>query len=168
MWYNRKRARRSSERAQLWIFTPHFPKFRAFEMLHSSKRHLFSEFLVENKAFQFSKRALHAGTARKKWLKKSPDYFLVVIVNLVTHITQSCAFPKYTMYQNKLHSYNLLQWVDITSKSFIHLMKRNSRNAVLDNLGSELFRILQDCSLSAFLILADHFVIFNLNPESRK
>ena len=29
----------------------------------------FLKFLVENKAFHFSKRALYAGTARNKWLK---------------------------------------------------------------------------------------------------
>ena len=35
------------------------------------KQHVFLEFLVENKAFRFSKRALRAGTARNKWLKKA-------------------------------------------------------------------------------------------------
>ena len=39
------------------------------------KWHVFLEFLVEKKAFCFSKRALHAGTARNKWLKISPAYF---------------------------------------------------------------------------------------------
>ena len=29
------------------------------------------EVLIENKAFHFSKRALRAGTARNKWLKKT-------------------------------------------------------------------------------------------------
>ena len=35
------------------------------------KQHVFLEFLVENKAFRFSKRALRASTARNKWLKKA-------------------------------------------------------------------------------------------------
>ena len=45
--------------AQLWIFTPRFFKIGAFRMLYPSKRHVFFEFLVEEKAFHFSKRALH-------------------------------------------------------------------------------------------------------------
>ena len=60
MWYNQKRAKKSSESVQLWIFTPHFSKFRAFKMLHSQKQHVFLEFLVENKAFNFSKWTVHA------------------------------------------------------------------------------------------------------------
>ena len=65
MQYNQKRAKKSGKRVQSWIFTPHFCKFRAFRMLH----YAFLEFLVENKAFYFSKRALHADTTHKKWLK---------------------------------------------------------------------------------------------------
>ena len=71
MRFNQKRAGKSSQRAQLWIFTPHSSKFRAFRTLHPPKRHVFLEFLVENKAYHFSKRALRAGTARNKWLKKA-------------------------------------------------------------------------------------------------
>ena len=58
----KKRARKSSKRAQLWIFTAPFFKFRTFRTLHLPKRHVFL-------AFRFSKRALRAGTARNKWLK---------------------------------------------------------------------------------------------------
>ena len=54
----------------MWIFTPNFFKFRAFRTL-TPERHVFLEFLVENKAFSFSKRVLHADTARNKWLKKA-------------------------------------------------------------------------------------------------
>ena len=66
---DQKKARKSSERAQLWIFNPHFSKFRAFRRLHPLKQHVFLEFLVEKKAFRFSKRALRAGTACNKWFK---------------------------------------------------------------------------------------------------
>ena len=69
--FNLKRARKCSKRAQLWIFTPHSSKFRAFRTLHLPIRHVFLEFLVENKAYHFSKRALRAGTARNKLLKKA-------------------------------------------------------------------------------------------------
>ena len=70
MRYKQKRTRKSSKRAQLWIFTPHFSKFRAFRTLHSPKQHVFLEFLVKNNAFHFSKRALREDTARNKLLKK--------------------------------------------------------------------------------------------------
>ena len=69
--FNQKRARTSSKRAKLWIFTPHSSKFRAFGTLHPPKRHVFLEFLEENKANHSSKRALRAATARNKWLKKA-------------------------------------------------------------------------------------------------
>ena len=39
-------------------------------MAHPPKRHVFLEFLVENKAFHFSKRTLCADIACSKWLKK--------------------------------------------------------------------------------------------------
>ena len=43
-------------------------------MLHPAKQHVALEFLVEKKVFCFAKRALHAGTARNKWLKEeSPN-----------------------------------------------------------------------------------------------
>ena len=71
MRYNQKRAIKCSKRAQLWIFTPHFSKFRAFRMWHPPKWHWVLEFLAEKKAFHFLKRALRAGTARNKWLKKA-------------------------------------------------------------------------------------------------
>ena len=45
--------------AQLWIFTPRFFKIGAFRMLYPSKQHVFFEFLVEEKAFHFSKGAQH-------------------------------------------------------------------------------------------------------------
>ena len=69
MRYNPKRAKKSSKRAQLWIFTTHFFKFRAFIMLQPPKQHVFLEFLVENKVFYSTKRALRADTARNKWPK---------------------------------------------------------------------------------------------------
>ena len=37
-----------------------FFKFRAFVTLHPPKQHVFLEFLVENEAFYFTKRALRA------------------------------------------------------------------------------------------------------------
>ena len=37
-----------------------------------TKRYMFLEFLVENKAFHFSKRALRADTACNKYIKKTP------------------------------------------------------------------------------------------------
>ena len=55
----------------MWIFTPHFSKFRTFGMLHPPKWHMFLEFLVKNKAFCFSKRALRPGAAGNKWFKKA-------------------------------------------------------------------------------------------------
>ena len=58
-----------SEKAQFWIFTPHFSEFWAFRTLHPSKRHVLWEVLLENKTFYFSKRALRKSTARSKWLK---------------------------------------------------------------------------------------------------
>ena len=67
--YSQKRTRKSSKGAQLWIFSPHFYKFRAFTTLHLPKQHVFLEVLVENKAFYFSERALHAGSPCNKWLK---------------------------------------------------------------------------------------------------
>ena len=64
--YNPNGQKKSIKRAQLWIFTPHLFKFRAFITLHPPKQHAFLEFLVENKAFCSTKRALRADTARKK------------------------------------------------------------------------------------------------------
>ena len=61
----------SSKKAHLWIFTPHFFKFRAFRTLHPPRRHLFLEFLVGSVTYNFSKKALRAGAARNKWLKKA-------------------------------------------------------------------------------------------------
>ena len=71
MRYDQKRATKSSKRAQLWIFTSHFSKFRAFRTLQPHKQHVFLEFLVENKAFHVSKRALRTSTTRIKWFKKA-------------------------------------------------------------------------------------------------
>ena len=42
-------------------------------MLQPFKRYVILEFLVQNKAFDLSKKALRAVTARNEWLKKSPD-----------------------------------------------------------------------------------------------
>ena len=47
------------KRTQLWIFTPYFSKCRAFRTLQLAK-HVFLELLLDNKAFNFSKRALRA------------------------------------------------------------------------------------------------------------
>ena len=69
VWYNEKRAREFTKRAQLWIFTPHFNNFRAFKTLRSLFRHRFLEVLVDNKVFYFSKRPLRADIVRNKWLK---------------------------------------------------------------------------------------------------
>ena len=48
MWYPQK-GKKSSKRAQFWVFNPTFSKFRAFRMLHPHRQHAFLEFLVENK-----------------------------------------------------------------------------------------------------------------------
>ena len=40
-------------------------------MLHTPKRQVILEILAEKKVFHFSKRAIRAGTAQKKWLKKA-------------------------------------------------------------------------------------------------
>ena len=69
MRYNPKRAKRSSKRAQLWIFATDFSKIRASLSLHHPKQYVFLEFLVENKEFYSTKRALRADTARNKWIK---------------------------------------------------------------------------------------------------
>ena len=61
----------NQKRAQLWIFTTHSSNLGHLEHCTPPKRHVFLEFLVENKAYHFSKRALRAGTARSKWLKKA-------------------------------------------------------------------------------------------------
>ena len=53
---NQRIKRRSSKRAELSIFTPCFLQIQGLE------------FLVENWAFDFSKRALRAGTPPKNWL----------------------------------------------------------------------------------------------------
>ena len=71
MQYTPKRAKKSSKRAQFWIFTNFF-KFRAFITLHPlpPKQHVFLEFLVENKEFYSTKKALRADAARtanNKW-----------------------------------------------------------------------------------------------------
>ena len=72
MRYKQKGARKSSRRAHLRIFTPHFSKFRAFRMLHPPKRHVCLKFSVEKKTFYFSKRVLRRGTARSVLVKISP------------------------------------------------------------------------------------------------
>ena len=66
---NPKRAKKSSKRAQLLIFTTHFFKFRAFITLHPPKQHVFLEVLVENKAFYSTKKTPGADTVHNKWLK---------------------------------------------------------------------------------------------------
>ena len=47
-------------------FLPHI-----FLNLHPPKWYMFLQFFVKNKAFCFSKRALHAGTVCNKWLRKA-------------------------------------------------------------------------------------------------
>ena len=70
-----KKRTKYRKRAQLWIFTPQFSKFRVFRTLHPSKRQVFFIIIIiiifsRENSFHFSKRALRAGTARNKWLKK--------------------------------------------------------------------------------------------------
>ena len=62
----KKGKKKYSIRRQLWIFIPHLFKFRTFIMPHLPKQYAFLEFLVENKAFCSTKRALRADTARNK------------------------------------------------------------------------------------------------------
>ena len=71
--YNQKRAGKTIEKAQLWIVTPFLPKFRASTTLHPPKGYMFLEFLVESKAFHFSKRAC------KKWLKKALEPLILLV-----------------------------------------------------------------------------------------
>ena len=54
------------------ILPPNICKSRTFRMLHPPKRYVVLKVLTENTVMYFSKRALRAGTARNKWLKKSP------------------------------------------------------------------------------------------------
>ena len=64
-----KKEEESSAKGHMCGFTPRLSKFRAFRTLHPPRRHVFLQFLVENKAFYLSKRALPAGTACHSWLK---------------------------------------------------------------------------------------------------
>ena len=64
-----KKGKRSSKRTQLWIFATDFFKIRASISLHPPKQHVFLEFLIENKEFYSTKRALRGDTARNMWLK---------------------------------------------------------------------------------------------------
>ena len=64
-----KKAKKVYKIAQLWIFTPHFSKFRAFRTPHPPKLHVLSRGFLVDKAFYFSKRALRANIARSKLLK---------------------------------------------------------------------------------------------------
>ena len=76
-------AKKVKKKAQRWIFTPHFSKFRAFRTLHPPKWNVVLEFLVENKAFHFSKRALPVATTHNKWLKKAMLTFVKEILSMV-------------------------------------------------------------------------------------
>ena len=71
--YPQKGQKKSSKRAQFWIFTNFF-KFRAFITLHPlpPKQHVFLEFLVENKEFYSKKKALRADAARTAYNKWNP------------------------------------------------------------------------------------------------
>ena len=83
MWYNQKRATKFSKMTKLWISTPHFSKFRVFRKLYPLKQHVSLQFLVEIKVFNFSKRALPAGTACNNWLKKALLFTQRIICSLV-------------------------------------------------------------------------------------
>ena len=65
MQYNKKRTRKFSKRAQLWISHSKFYKFRAFRMLHLPKWHVVLKVFPENKLFNL--------TACNKWLKEAPQ-----------------------------------------------------------------------------------------------
>ena len=57
-----KSARKSSKRAQLWIFTQNIFKFRAFGILNTAKQQVVLKVFTENEIFYFSKRALRVGS----------------------------------------------------------------------------------------------------------
>ena len=63
-------------------------------MLHSPKRHVLLEFLVENKAFHFTKRVLHGNTAHNKWLKKAlmASFFFIQRNKVVVKVLLSFQF----------------------------------------------------------------------------
>ena len=52
-------------------------------MLHPPKRYVFLDYLVEKKAFQFSKKTLHADTAHNKWLEKALTNLLTQKVKIL-------------------------------------------------------------------------------------
>ena len=63
-----------------------FSKFKALRTVHPSTRHVFLEFLVENIAFHFLKRALPAGTRRNKWLKKALACLVTVVAERIVKV----------------------------------------------------------------------------------
>ena len=118
MRYNQKRTRKSSKRTQLWVFTPHFSKFRAFRMLHPApKRHVFLEFLLEKKAFHFSKRALNAGTAHSKWLKYTllSSSYLLKVTKCLSKISQ---FEFLVVTEKNVFAYKLFLLLNISGFIF--------------------------------------------------
>ena len=58
--YNQKKAIKCSKSAQLWIFTPHLPKFRAFRTLHPLNGMCFWSFNRE-KDISFLKKGTACG-----------------------------------------------------------------------------------------------------------
>ena len=82
-----KKGKKVQQKGTAVNFYPSFSKFRAFRTLHLPKQYVFLEFLVKNKAFHFSKRALRADTTRKKRFKKAlPGEKLLVSDLLLIHL----------------------------------------------------------------------------------
>ena len=73
MWYNQKRATKSSKKARLWIFTPHFSIFRAFRMLHPLNGICFLSFQKKKmeKHILFLNKSTVCGYRTQQLVKKS-------------------------------------------------------------------------------------------------
>ena len=69
MRYKEKSAEKSSKKEQLWFFYPLFFQIKDIYNATLSIQHVVLQDLQGDKVIDFSKGALHAGTARNKWLK---------------------------------------------------------------------------------------------------
>ena len=58
-----------TQKGTIMVFYPLFFQIKEIYNATPPKEHVVLQILQEDKVIDFSKRALHAGTARKKWLK---------------------------------------------------------------------------------------------------
>ena len=101
-----------------------FPNFQHLECYTTPKQHVFLEFLVENKAFSFSNRALSQDAARNKWLKKHwllttkflgvPGHFLIDLTmrppSGFETASPGLVIGKYLIISLLLHSNKAMYW----------------------------------------------------------